>query len=102
MSTVPSKTRGVPHTAKRPDRCPHCGSTHVAKKGIRKEKIETVQLWRCASCKRVFTPAPSALRNKTYSLKIVLDAITTYDLGYTLDTTERIRSRYGHQIGRST
>jgi PD-(D/E)XK nuclease superfamily len=46
---------------------------------------------------------PSALRNKTYPLKVVLDAITTYDLGYTLDkTTERIRSRYGHQIGRST
>lgn len=33
----------------------------------------------------------------------MLDAITTYDLGYTLDkTTERIRIRYGHRIGRST
>ncbi|MGE0521368.1 MAG: PD-(D/E)XK nuclease family protein, partial [Candidatus Binatia bacterium] len=91
------------HTEKRPERCPYCGSVHVAKKGTRKKKIEVVQLWRCASCKRVFTPAPSPLRNKTYPLKVVLDAITTYDLGFTLDkTTERIRSRYGHRIGRST
>ena len=103
MSAAPTKPHRVPHTEKRPDRCPHCGSAHVAKKGTRKKKIEVVQLWRCASCKRVFTPAPAPLRNKTYPLKIVIDAITTYDLGYTLDkTTERVRSRYGHQIGRST
>ena len=93
----------VAHTEKRPERCPYCDSTHVAKKGTRKKKIEVVQLWRCASCTRVFTPAPAPLRNKTYPLKVVLDAITTYDLGYTLDkTTERMRSRYGHRIGRST
>jgi hypothetical protein len=40
----------------------------VARKGMRKKKIEIVQLWRCASCKRVFTPAPAALRNRTYPL----------------------------------
>jgi len=100
--TIPRVAR-VPHTEKRPERCPHCGSTAITRKGTRRKKIEIVQLWRCASCKRVFTPAPSPLRNKTYPLKLVLDAITTYDLGFTLDkTTERIKSRYGHQIARST
>jgi hypothetical protein len=62
-----------------------------------------VQLWRCASCKRVFTPSPSALRNNTYPLHVVLDAITLYDLGYSLEqTAEKIRSRFGRRAGRST
>ena len=93
----------VPHTDKRPERCPHCGSTHVIRKGMRKKKIEIVQLWRCASCKRVFTPAPEALRDKTYPLHVVLDAITLYNLGYSPEqVAEKIRSRFGRRAGRST
>src|SRR5882672_4767363 len=93
----------VPHTAKRPERCPHCGSTAITRKGIRRKKIEIVQLWRCSSCKRVFTPTPAALRDKTYPLRIVLDAITLYDLGYSLEqTVDKIRARHGHRVGRST
>jgi transposase-like protein len=93
----------VPHTEKRPERCPRCGSTQVTRKGTRRKKIEIVQLWRCSSCKRVFTPAPPALRNKTYPLRIVLDAITLYDRGYSLDdTADKIQSRHGYKIGRST
>jgi len=71
--------------------------------GNKRKKIEIVQLWRCGSCKRVFTPAPAALRNKTYPLRIVLDAITLYALGYTLtDTAAKLRTRYGRSIARST
>src|SRR5882672_10289271 len=93
----------VPHTAKRPERCLHCGSTAITRKGTRKKKIEIVQLWRCSSCKRVFTPTPAALRGKTYPLHIVLDAITLYDLGYSLEqTADKIRARHGHRVGRST
>jgi len=97
------RTTRVPHTDKRPERCPHCGSTHVTRKGTRKKKIEIVQLWCCSSCKRIFTPSPAALRNKTYSLHVVLDAITLYNLGYSLEqTAEKIRSRFGRRAGRST
>jgi transposase-like protein len=100
--TIPRAAR-VPHTAKRPERCPHCGSTAITRKGTRRKKIEIVQLWRCASCKRVFTPTPAELRNKTYPLRVVLDAITLYDLGYSLDeTAEKVRSRQGHRVARST
>src|ERR1700681_3317329 len=100
--TTPIAAR-VPHTAKRPERCPHCASTSITRKGTRRKKIEIVQLWRCASCKRVFTPTPAALRNKTYPLRIVLDAITQYDLGYSLDeTTQKVRARSGHRVARST
>ena len=98
--SIPRSAR-VPHTEKRPKRCPHCGSIAITRKGTRRKKIEIVQLWRCASCKRVFTPTPAALRGKTYPLRIVLDAITLYDLGYSLEqTAEKIRARHGHRVGR--
>ena len=93
----------VPHTEKRPDRCRYCGSAAITRKGTRRKKIEIVQLWRCGSCKRVFTPAPAVLRNKTYPLRIILDAITHYDLGYSLtQTAEQVQARNGHRVARST
>ena len=97
------RTTRVPHTDKKPGRCPYCGSAHVTHKGTRKKKIEIVQLWRCASCKRVFTPSPAARRNRTYPLHVVLNAITLYNLGYSLEqTAEKIRVRFGRRAGRST
>jgi len=103
MAGTSPRIARVPHTAKRPERCPHCGSTAITRKGTRRKKIEIVQLWRCSSCKRVFTPTPAELRNKTYPLRIVLDAITLYDLGYSLDeTVEKVRSRKGYRVARST
>jgi transposase len=38
---IPRSAR-VPHTEKRPDRCPHCGSTAITRKGTRRKKIEIV------------------------------------------------------------
>src|SRR5258706_8756946 len=103
MTSTRTRTTRVAHTDKRPERCPHCGSTHVTRKGTRKKKIEIVQLWRCSSCKRVFTPTPAELRGKTYPLRIVLDAITQYDLGYSLDeTADKVRLRHGDRVARST
>src|SRR5713101_2449189 len=64
---IPRSAR-VPHTEKGPERCLHCGSTSITRKGTRRKKIEIVQLWRCASCKRVFTPTPATLRNKSKRL----------------------------------
>src|SRR5208337_5346617 len=63
----------VPHTNKLPGECPHCGSHAITRKGVREKKLEIVQLWRCASCKRTFTPGPAALRNKTYPVRTVLE-----------------------------
>lgn len=100
--TLPRIAR-VPHTEKRPERCPNCDSSSITRKGTRRKKIEIVQLWRCTSCKRVFTPAPAALRNKTYPLRIVLDAITQYDLGHSLtNVADHMRARHGHAVARST
>jgi ribosomal protein L37AE/L43A len=75
----------APHSSKVPEACPLCGSHVLTRRGTRKKKLEIVQLWRCASCKKTFTPGPPALRNKTYPLRTVLDAVSTYSLGYSLE-----------------
>ena len=84
--TTPRIAR-VPHTAKPPQHCPHCGGSNLSREGTRRKKLEIVQVWRCFACKRTFTPGPAALRNKTYPLRMILSALTDYDTGFTLEET---------------
>jgi hypothetical protein len=70
---------------------------------MRKKKLEIVQLWRCSSCKRVFTPGPAALRNKTYPLRMILLALTDYDTGHTLqETAARLKKKTNRSVSPST
>jgi transposase-like protein len=86
----------APLTVKTPSRCPHCGSTRLIRKGTRHKKLEIVQLWQCKLCRRVFTPAPAELRYKTYPLRIILDGVTFYNLGYSLaQAAAKVKSRHG-------
>jgi transposase-like protein len=102
MSALPRIAR-VPHTSKVPQSCPHCGGRNLTRRGTRKKKLEVVQLWRCSSCKRVFTPGPAALRNKTYPLRNVLTALSDYHLGYSVDMTAgRLRKNTGRRVSAST
>jgi len=91
------------YTAKHPGRCPNCGSTSLARKGSRTKKFETIQRWQCASCGRGFTPAPPELRAKTYPLRVILDAVTLYNLGYTLaEASSKLKTRSGYRVPSST
>jgi transposase-like protein len=72
---------------KPPDRCPHCNSRRLIKKGTRKKKLEDVPLYRCRACGRTFSTGPRVIRNKTYPLPEILEAFTLYDRGNTLDET---------------
>src|SRR6202045_1076826 len=102
MSALPRIAR-VPHTSKVPETCPCCGRHVLTRRGTRKKKLEIVQLWRCASCKRVFTPGPAALRNKTYPLRVILAALTDYDIGYTLEeTAARLKKKTHRHVSPST
>jgi transposase-like protein len=88
---------------KPPERCPHCNSKRLIKKGTRKKKHEDVPIFRCRACGRSFTVGPRAIRNKTYPLPEILEALSLYDRGNTLEATaEKISSRYGHQVAAST
>jgi len=66
MATSLSAAHRVPHTVKPPGRCPHCGSTRLIRKGTRRKKLEIVQLWQCKVCRRVFTPAPPAVKPRHF------------------------------------
>jgi transposase-like protein len=90
-------------TIKPPDRCPYCNSPRLIKKGARRKKLEHVPLLRCRSCGRTFAPGPPAVRNKTYPINEILEAVTLYDRGNTLEeTAAKISSRHGHAVAPST
>jgi transposase-like protein len=102
MSALPRIAR-VPHTSKVPETCPYCGGHNLTRRGTRKKKLEIVQLWRCASCKRVFTPGPAALHNKTYPLRMILSALTDYNVGYSLEqTAARLQKKTHRHVSSST
>jgi len=88
---------------KPPERCPHCNSKRLIKKGTRRKKLENVPLYRCRACGRTFASGPRAMRNKTYPIPEILDALTTYNRGATLEeAAAKISSRYGHPVAPST
>jgi transposase-like protein len=102
MSPFPRIAR-VPLTVKQPEACPHWGSHVLTRRGTRTKKLGIVQLWRCSSCKRVFTPGPAALRNKTYPLRMILSALTDYDTGHTLqETAGRLKKKTNRSVSPST
>jgi DNA-directed RNA polymerase subunit RPC12/RpoP/ATP-dependent exoDNAse (exonuclease V) beta subunit len=100
--TTPRATQRLSKN-KPPERCPHCNSRRLIKKGTRRKKLEDVPLYRCRSCGRTFSTGPRAIRNKTYPLPEILETFTLYDRGSTLEeTSEKISSRYGHRVAPST
>src|ERR1019366_9710761 len=103
MATSLAHAHRVPHTVKQPARCPHCGSTRLIRKGTRRKKLEIMQLWQCKLCRRVFTPAPLSLGYKTYPLRVILDCVTLYNLGYSLPVAaQKVKAKHGYKISPST
>ena len=66
--------------------CQKCASSYIVKKGIRKNKLQVLQQYQCKECKYIFTKNPS--KNTTYPIKIILNAISSYNLGRTLQQTK--------------
>jgi hypothetical protein len=75
-------------------RCPYCNSKKTVKAGMIKLRMQSVQRFMCKSCKKFFTN--KKLKFKSYPAAIVLQAISTYNLGYTLEQTKRIISSKFH------
>lgn len=98
MSRPPSPSR-----IRTPDRCPHCNSLKVSVRGTRAKKLEIVTRMHCKACGRNFTPGTRLMRHKTFPLPEILDAIGTYNRGYSLaETSRRMALRYGHAATPST
>src|SRR5205823_11822127 len=85
------------------ERCPQCRSRKIAPKGRRLKKLETIRLYHCRGCGHGFAPGPSALRYKTYPVGQILEALTEYNRGHSLEeVSRRLSSRHGHSLHEST
>ncbi len=75
-------------------RCIYCSSKNIVKRGKRKKKHEVIQLYLCKDCGKTFTP--QRIKGKHYPLKVIFDALSFYNLGYTLEDSVRlIKEKYG-------
>ena len=68
--------------------CPYCLSKNFVKRGFRQKKMEKVQLYLCIDCGKTFTQ--QITKGKHYPLPVMFDAISIYNLGYSLEQTCRI------------
>jgi len=73
--------------------CPYCASKKFVKRGFRQKKLERVQLLLCLECNKTFTP--HSVKGKHYPLSTIFDAISFYNLGYSLEESCR-------KVGRGT
>lgn len=81
--------------------CPQCGCKSTAKKGKRRNRLQTLQVYRCTECLHRFTGEPG--KNKTYPLRLIFETISTFNLGHSLTETQRLmRGRFHHQIPERT
>jgi ribosomal protein L37AE/L43A len=75
--------------------CPDCGCKRTVKKGKRRNRLQTLQVYQCVECRHRFTG--EAGKNKTYPLKLILEAVSTFNLGYPTTDTQRILHRRFHR-----
>jgi len=81
--------------------CPYCGSTKFVKRGFRQKLREKVQLYLCAACQKTFTQ--NLTKGKRYPMDVVLDAVSIYNLGWSLEKTcEIMKNRTGISIPASS
>ncbi len=74
--------------------CPHCNSKNIIKKGIRKNIHQEIQLYHCKACGKTFSP--QLIKKVKYPPKIILKAISFYNLGYTQRQVSKEMARCHH------
>ncbi len=92
-----NKTVGATSTEQR---CPYCKSNKTIRKGQRKRKFGTVQMFSCKQCSRVFTPG--TVKGKVFPVAFILDALSLYDQGFTTAACVRLlKERHGLDVSAS-
>ncbi len=75
-------------TEKIAESCPYCFSKQFVKRGTRKKKLETVQLYLCGDCKRTFTA--QFIKGKHFPMNLIIEGLNYYNLGFGLEETCRL------------
>ena len=73
--------------------CQNCNSKNIIKKGIRKNKQQVLQQYYCKEGNKFFTLTPQQTKHKSYSAKIILNALSYYNLGNTQTETSTLISQ---------
>ncbi|MDO8521163.1 MAG: hypothetical protein Q7S52_03540 [bacterium] len=83
-------------TLKSAEFCPYCESVDFVKRGVRKNKFGEAQLYLCRNplCGRTFTARD--IKGKKFPLRIVIDAMSYYNLGFTLEySCALVKKKFG-------
>jgi PD-(D/E)XK nuclease superfamily len=75
-------------------RCPRCRAKDVIKKGTRKTRHGARQRWGCNRCGHTFTNLVT--KHSPYPVKVIMEAICRYNLGYSARDTVRYLTRRFH------
>lgn len=84
-------------------KCSFCGSTEFVRRGTRKNRYQSVQLYLCKNleCGRTFTAQD--VKGKHFPLNVVIEGISYYNLGCTFEGTCAIlRKKFGVNPGPAT
>ncbi len=77
--------------------CPYCKGRDIVKRGLRKKKYETAQLFLCNSCKKVFTG--QIVKGKSFPLRLILEGLCLYNIGHTLEKTcQLLKEQFGLDV----
>ena len=102
LSTGENRENNREPDPKKPHKtCPHCACANLKKRGTRKKKYEVVQLYFCKDCNRTFTD--QAVKGRRFPLRVIIEAITFYNLGNTLKhVSAHLKWRFGVEPKEST
>lgn len=85
------------------EHCPYCQGQDFVKRGMRKKKLESVQLYLCrnAECGRTFTA--QFIKGRHYPVKLIIEGLNYYNLGWGLKATcGLLYQKFGANPGAST
>ncbi|MDP2947230.1 MAG: PD-(D/E)XK nuclease family protein [Nanoarchaeota archaeon] len=81
---------------KKIEKCPFCEGK-VMKRGVRKKKMESVQIYFCKNCQKRFTS--QITKNKTYPLRVIIEALTLYNRLYKFEEISKaIEEKYSIKL----
>jgi transposase-like protein len=82
-------------------KCPKCNSREIVKRGKRKGKFGSKQLYFCKHCSKRF--ADQTLKHKIHSPRVIYYALNYYNRGYTLKESSKLVNRqFKIKTGKST
>ena len=82
-------------------KCPKCASGNFVKRGIKRKKLENVQIYLCKDCGKTFVEPEQ--KGKHYPMRLVIEGMSYYNLGFGLkQTCQLLNQKFGVNPGAST